>query len=163
MNKKHVKYSSKYVFLKIARRTRGLTCLCVSSGGSMQDGFMRSFQTRPTTWATDWPVTRRTTQSPTPLLSTLPCPSCLNNPTTHKRPQRPAAAAPPRPKTPSLPPRTQRPSSNTLRYRACHPHPRGSQRTLFPRSSTCELINSSLFIGLSRNVSTEEVLVSPGQ
>lgn len=120
---------------------------------------MRSFQTRPTMWATDWPVTRRTTQSPTPLPSTLPCPSCLNNPTTHKRPQRPAAAAPPRPKTPSLPPPTRRPSSNTLRYRGCHPHPRGWQRTLFPRSSTCELINSNLFTGLSQNVSTEEVVV----
>lgn len=117
---------------------KGLTSLCVSSCCSIQDGFMRSFRTQQTMWATDWLVTRRTTQSPILLQSTLLFHFCPSTLTTHNRPLPPAAAAPPHQKTPSLLLHTPQPSLNTPQCRACPPLPRGWQRILFPRSSTSE-------------------------
>lgn len=116
--------------------------ISLSSHCSMQDGFMKSCQTQRTMWATDWPVTRMTTPSPTLLPSTPLSRFCPNTLTTHSRPPRPpaAAAAPPRLKTPSpllhTPPQ---PSLNTRQYRVCLLHPREWRRTLFPKSSMFEL------------------------
>lgn len=100
---------------------------------------MKSFLTQQTTWATDWPVTRRTTQNPTPLPSTPLSHFCPSTPTTpHNPPLRPAAAAPTCQKTPSPLPHTPQPSLSTPPYRACPLLPRGWPRTLFPKSSTSE-------------------------
>lgn len=100
---------------------------------------MKSFRTQRITWATDWPVIRTTTRSPTPPPSTLPSLFCPSTLTTHSQPQPPAAAAPPPPrKTPTLLPHTPQPSSNTPRYKVCPPHLREWRRTLFPKSSTSE-------------------------
>lgn len=114
--------------------------ICFSFLHSIQDDFMKSFRTQQTMWATDWPVTRRTTQSRTPLPSTLRCHFCPSTPTTpHNQPLQPtAAAAPPHQKTPSLLHHTPRPSLNTPRYRACPLLRREWQRTLFPKSSMSE-------------------------
>lgn len=113
--------------------------ICLSFLHSTQDGFMKSFQTQRTMWATDWPVTRRTTQSPTPLPSSLLSHSCPSTPTTpHKQPLQPAAAAPTRQKTPSLLLHTPRPSLNTPRCRDFPLLPPEWRRTLFPKSSTSE-------------------------
>lgn len=100
---------------------------------------MKSFRTQRIMWATDWPVIRTTTRSPTPPQSTLPSLFCPSTLTTHSQPQPPAAAAPPPPrKTPTLLPHTPQPSSNTPRYKVCPPHLRERRRTLFPKSSTSE-------------------------
>lgn len=100
---------------------------------------MKSFRTQRIMWATDWPVIRTTTRSPTRPPSTLPSLFCPSTLTTHSQPQPPAAAAPPPPrKTPTLLPHTPQPYSNTPRYKVCPPHLREWQRTLFPKSSTSE-------------------------
>lgn len=102
---------------------------------------MKSFQTQRIMWATDWPVIRTTTRSPTPPPSTLPSLFCPSTPTPHSQPQPPVAAAPPPPpqNTPTLLPHTPQPSLNTPRYRVCPPHLREWRRTPFPKSSTSEL------------------------
>lgn len=111
--------------------------ICLSFLHSIQDAFTKSFRTQRTTWATDWPATRRTTRSPTPLPSTLLSHFCPNSHTPpHSQPA--AAAPPPRQKTPSLLRHTPRPSLNTHRYRACLLLPQEWRRTLFPKSSTSE-------------------------
>lgn len=110
---------------------------CLSFLHSTQDGFTKSSRTQRTTWATDWPATKRTTRSPTPLPSTLLSHFCLNTRTPpHSQPA--AAAPPPRQKTPSPLLHTPRPSLNTHRYRAYLLLPREWRRTLFPKSSTSE-------------------------
>lgn len=106
---------------------------------SILGGFMKSFRTQRIMWATDWPVIRTTTRSPTPPPSTLPSLFCPNTLTTHSQPQPRAAAPPPPQKTPTLPPHTPQPSLNTPRYKVCPPHLREWQRTLFPKSSTSKL------------------------
>lgn len=119
-----------------------MSLICLLFPNSTQDDFMKSSQTQQTMWATDWPVTRRTTQSPTPLPSTLLSRSCHSTPTTpHNQPPQPAAAAaaPPCQKTPSLLRHTPRPSLNTPRCRACLLLPLEWLRTLSPKSSTSEL------------------------
>lgn len=108
---------------------------------SIQHDFMKSFQTQPIMWATDWPVTRRTTQSPTPLPLTPLSHFCPNTPTTPHNPlmQPPAAAAaPPHQKTPSPLPHTPQPSLSTPPCRAWLLLPLGWQRTLSPKSSTSD-------------------------
>lgn len=125
---------------------------------SILDAFMKSFQTRRTTWATDWPVIRMTTRSPTPPPSTLPSRFCPSTLTTRNQPQRRAAAAPPPPqKTPTLLRHTPQPSLNTPRCKACPPHRQEWRRTLFPKSSTSELWNktSRLKPIWTRNLSSE--------
>lgn len=109
---------------------------------SILDAFMKSFLTQRTTWATDWPVIRMTTRSPTPPPSTLPSRFCPSTLTTRNQPQRRAAPPPPPPpprKTPTLLRHTPRPSLNTPRCKACPRHRREWRRTLFPKSSTSEL------------------------
>lgn len=114
---------------------------------SIRDDFMKSFQTQQIMWATDWPVTRRITRSPTPLPSTLPCRFCPSTPTTlHNQPlQPPAAAAPARQKTPSLLRHSPRPSSNTPLYRACPPLPQEWRHILSPKSSTSDSPQTQTF------------------
>lgn len=142
-NSDYRKYLKAQIWLQSEMCKSSLVC-CAEFGlapvsCSTPAAFTRSSQTRQTTWATDWPATRRTTRSPTPPPSTLLSPSCLSSPTTRKPPQPPAAApAPPPPKIPSLLPRTPRPSSNTPRCRGCRPRPREWRRTPSPRSSTSE-------------------------
>lgn len=138
--------------------------VCLSFHRSILDGFMKSFQAQRTTWATDWPVTRRITQSPTPLPSTLHSHFCPNTPTTHNQPLRPAAAAPPPPhqKAPFLLLRTPRPSLNTPQCRACPLLPRGWQRTLFPKSSTSELWYRLKPLQWA-HIPTRRLLFNPGQ
>lgn len=99
---------------------------------------MKSFRTQRITWATDWPVIRTTTPSPTPPPSTRPSLFCPSTLTTHSQPQPRAAAPPPPQKTPTLLPHTPQPSLNTPQYKVWPPHLREWQRTLFPKSSTSE-------------------------
>lgn len=108
---------------------------------SIQDGFMKNFPAQQTMWATDWPVTRRTTQNPTPLQSTPPSHFCPSTLITHNQSLLAAAvvaAPPPCQRTPSLLRRTRWPYSNTPQYQVCLLLPPEWPHTHFPKSNMSE-------------------------